>query len=387
MKKFGISVIVILFSSIMFAQSFTVNDVKKLMVKLPEKNIQILRIEVPQKLYSFVMGENPSKFKGENNPVESISWFDAIYFCNKLSRLSGLTPVYSIDGNTDERKWNYTPHKGSYVKGSINIDKNADGYRLPTNSEWDYAARGGENYAYAGSDNYYEVGWKDRTGKRAHTFPVAQKKPNGYGLYDMTCNVAEMSGNTDLFTFLALGGSYSKYQISFKIENCEKFQGSEGSSTVGFRIVCKSIDDAKSENQDFFNKYVKPGTTGDSIFEICKCNFYDSYDTVKKKYPNFERTDVNDLIHYYSSYVSDDEFWQFSFIRDELLQFVKVRLNPSQKYINDMINEFISRYGENFQKKQATLVWEDAGVALIYEDHGSLDLLRTSYFDDVIFRP
>lgn len=81
---------------------------------------QIAKHEVTQELYTAVMGENPSYFKDnpadgevqEKRPVENVSWYDAIYFCNKLSIIMGLTPAYSVNGETDPEKWGYTPHKG-----------------------------------------------------------------------------------------------------------------------------------------------------------------------------------------------------------------------------------------------------------------------------------
>jgi len=160
------------------------------MVLIPNKNFTMLNTEVTQKMYEAVMRENPSYFKGEKNPVESVSWCDAIYFCNKLSEKCGLTPVYAVNGKTDVTKWRYTPHEGSGLSGEITQNESANGFRLPTLDEWQYAAKGGQNYRYAGSDNLDEVGWyKENSGSTTH--PVAQKKPNGYGLYDMSGNVSD----------------------------------------------------------------------------------------------------------------------------------------------------------------------------------------------------
>ena len=148
------------------------------MIPIPSKSYEILSTEVTQKLYTFVMGKNPSKFKGDNNPVENVSWYDAVKFCNALSQKMGLTPVYKIDGN------------------NVTQNTSADGFRLPTVEEWQYAAKGGENYTYAGSNNVDEVAWYNgNSGSKTH--PVAQKKPNGYGLYDMSGNVREWCWDVD----------------------------------------------------------------------------------------------------------------------------------------------------------------------------------------------
>ena len=135
----------------------------------------ISKYEVTQKRYKEVMGYNPSEFDGENNPVDNVSWYDAVKFCNKLSRQEGLTPCYTIDGE------------------NVTCDFSANGYRLPTEAEWEYAAKGGQQskgYKYAGSDNIDEVAWyRDNSGDRTH--PVGQKQPNELGIYDMSGNVWE----------------------------------------------------------------------------------------------------------------------------------------------------------------------------------------------------
>ena len=159
------------------------------MVKIPNRNFEMLKTEVTQNLYQAVMGENPSKFKGIDNPVEMVSWYDAIIFCNKLSERCGCNPVYAVDGNTNIAEWGYKPDE-------VTQNESANGFRLPTRDEWEYAAKGGRNYKYAGSDNLDEVGWYwDNCGKTTH--PVAQKKPNGYGLYDMSGNVSEWGWDAD----------------------------------------------------------------------------------------------------------------------------------------------------------------------------------------------
>ena len=216
------------------------------MVKIPNKKYSVGETEVTQMLYGEVMKENPSNIGGVNLPVENVSWYDAIYFCNKLSMKKGLSPVYAVDGETDVAKWNYTPHKEEKLHGEITQNVSASGFRLPTVEEWQYAARGGQDYTYSGSNNLDEVGWyDDNSGKRTH--PVAQKKANGYGLYDMNGNVLEWCWDSDdnssayfgLSCRYNCGGSWDFHGINginCKVSSLAYNQ----SSNVGFRIVCNA---------------------------------------------------------------------------------------------------------------------------------------------------
>ncbi len=138
----------------------------------------ISKHEVTQGLYQDVMHSNPSHFRGDpGRPVENVNWYDAISFCNKLSERDGLQPVYTIDGSV------------------VTADWIADGYRLPTEAEWEYAARGGaegalQYHAYAGSNAAGDVGWYSRnSGETTHE--VGTKNPNMLGLFDMSGNVWE----------------------------------------------------------------------------------------------------------------------------------------------------------------------------------------------------
>ncbi|GHU49969.1 hypothetical protein FACS1894200_09180 [Spirochaetia bacterium] len=134
------------------------------------------KYEVTQKEWVEVMGSNPSNWKGDNLPVEQVSWNDVIDYCNKRSVKEGLTPAYRNSG------------------GTITCDWNANGYRLPTEAEWEWAAKGGGKdglvYEYAGSNNAGTVAWYEgNSGGRTHD--VGTKAPNSLGLYDMSGNVGE----------------------------------------------------------------------------------------------------------------------------------------------------------------------------------------------------
>lgn len=218
----------------------TRQNIDQQMILVPGRTYSILKTEVTQELYESVMGENPIGFKGEKNlPVELVSWYDAVYFCNKLSAKCGLTPVYAVDGEPDVGKWGYAPHKSEEIKGTVSQNENADGYRLPKVEEWRYAAKGGQKFKYSGSDNLNEVGWyRNNSGEKTH--PVAQKKPNDYGLYDMSGNVEEWcwdSRPNDSRERYYCGGSWFYIADYCKVDY-EGWCSAYGTGiSLGFRIV------------------------------------------------------------------------------------------------------------------------------------------------------
>ena len=141
------------------------------------RDYYVMTTEVTQELYEAVIGTNPSAVTfGGDYPVENTTWFDAVRFANELSRLEGREQCYTIQvADITTVEWS---------------GFDCTGWRLLTESEWEYAASGGEDFLYAGSDTAYEVAWFE-SNSEGQTQQVGGRDPNEFGLYDMSGNVSE----------------------------------------------------------------------------------------------------------------------------------------------------------------------------------------------------
>jgi serine/threonine protein kinase/formylglycine-generating enzyme required for sulfatase activity len=238
-----------------------INDHEALVHSVTVSSFLIGKNEVTQKEWRDIMGKNPSfskkkkviekgflgmgrkieKIDNDNHPVERINWYDAVAFCNKKSELEGLKKCYSGRGN------------------NIKCDFTKNGYRLPTEAEWEFAARGGRQsmgYTYSGSNTLDDVAWySDNSGGETH--PVGRKQANELGIYDMSGNVWEWcwdwfgsyrrssqtnpKGDSTGSDRVVRGGSWNSItsysRVAFRTYNYP----ASSYSYIGFRLVRSAI--------------------------------------------------------------------------------------------------------------------------------------------------
>lgn len=282
------------------------------------------KYELTQKEYEEITGSNPSNFSGEDLPVENISWLDAVAYCNARSEKDGRAPVYTIDGQ------------------NVSWDRSANGYRLPTEAEWEYACRAGTttpfymesspsaeeanyygHYPYEIEDNYFSQGnLKVKPGEyRQTTVPVDNFSENPYGLYNMHGNVSEWvwdyygkygadeqndpAGPASGTLRVYRGGGWNDFAKNMRSAYRATLEQNKGSFNLGIRLALNAVPGAgsvsgtgtqhnsNSESGKILIAYFSWGgntkgvaeeiqrQTGADLFEITMVNPYSSdYNTV-----------------------------------------------------------------------------------------------------------
>ena len=184
---------------------------------------------------------------GENYPVYYVNWYDAIAYCNSRSIAEGRTPCYSLDGDTDYTHWagGYIPstqNTSADIWNTVQCDFNANGYRLPTEAEWEYLARGGnrDSFLYSGSDTLNDVAWNWRISDiKSHE--VMTKAPNSLGLYDMSGNVREWcwtQGSAETKRIVRGGSFNENIENVYKVSDSEEYTSYTRTVILGFSVVC-----------------------------------------------------------------------------------------------------------------------------------------------------
>jgi len=191
------------------------------------------KYEVTQKEYQEVIGMNPSSVKGDNLPVETVTWYDAINYCNRISQKEGLTPVYTVNG--ENVTWN----------------QNANGYRLPTETEWEYACRAGTTTRFSTGNNITTSQANSRIQE------VGSFAPNPWGLYDMHGNVWEWcwdwygnyssgaqtdpKGASSGSYRVIRGGGWGSGETNMRSANRSYSILSTGGRSIGFRVARNGV--------------------------------------------------------------------------------------------------------------------------------------------------
>ena len=248
----------------MFGRCAQINENGGDLITVP--GFHIGRFPVTQGQWYAVMGNTPSFFTGANVwgggtapetferddlPVEQVSWYDVLVFANRLSIQDGLQPAYRINNSTDPDDWGDIPTASDADWNDVEIVAGANGWRLPTEHQWEFAAKGGRlsagftgtdsdtYFIFSGSDDADEVAWySGNSGNRTH--PVGEKEPNELGLYDMSGNVWEWAWDRrtpEGVTRVQRGGSWGNAEASSRSALQDGGGPALRTFALGFRLV------------------------------------------------------------------------------------------------------------------------------------------------------
>jgi hypothetical protein len=204
-------------------------------------NYYIGKYQVTQELWESVIGNNPSYFKGKNFPVEEVSWYDIVEFCNKLTEKLNKELE---DKDKKIKYYNIEKDKNGKVT-KVEPIQNANGFRLPTNAEWEFAVRGGiksKKHEYAGcntEDELKDYAWYSENSENT-TNPVGQLKANELELHDMSGNVWELCDDCydNNHTRVLRGGCWGSNALNCRVSSHYDRPPDNRHNDIGFRLAC-----------------------------------------------------------------------------------------------------------------------------------------------------
>ena len=224
---------------------FDRNPKRPLVIKRP---FSLGETEVTQELFETVMGYNPSHFQGgyyqnsNQRPVENVTWYEVVIFCNKLSVKLGRIPYYNISNKSYKEDGDKTPP--NIVSAEVTINLKSNGFRLPYEKEWEYAAKAGTKNQWAGTndvDNLDQVAWFSKNSD-IQTHSVKGKQPNEWGFYDMSGNVSEWCWDNYKSNRAVRGGSWGGGSSSLYSARQRSQTPNNPNSYNGFRVSASLVN-------------------------------------------------------------------------------------------------------------------------------------------------
>jgi len=207
------------------------------------------------------MDKNPSEYKGNRIPVDTVSWWDTLEYCNKLSKKYNLEPVYDLS-QREEGVLRINQLGGNSEYPNMADFRKTEGFRLPTALEWEWFARGGEiaiqdgtfDYKYSGSENIGEVAWYEgNSGNKPHD--VGTKKPNQLGIYDCTGNLREWCYDTASWCYDSSNLDYISEKLAYVYDASMRDRKLRGAAWNCHQDLCTINDTDRISKNILFTSF------------------------------------------------------------------------------------------------------------------------------------